>query len=86
LPYTTKMAAALSGATVSQLRHWRGPRTGPLQAPEIAAAPQAFYSFRDLLALRTFVHLREHTSLQRIRVAIGNLRDLSRPPRPDVGS
>jgi uncharacterized protein (DUF433 family)/DNA-binding transcriptional MerR regulator len=76
LAYTTKMAAALSGATVSQLRHWRSPRTGPLLAPEIAAAPQAFYSFRDLLALRTFVHLREHASLQRIRAAIGNLRDL----------
>ncbi len=74
--YTTKMAAALCGATVSQLRHWRNPRTGPLLAPEIAAGRQAFYSFRDLLALRTFVHLREHASLQRIRVAIGNLRDL----------
>jgi uncharacterized protein (DUF433 family) len=35
-----------------------------------------FYSFRDLLALRTFVHLRRNTSLQKVRVAIGNLRDL----------
>jgi hypothetical protein len=34
------MAAALSGATVSQLRHWRNPRTGPLLAPEIAAERQ----------------------------------------------
>ena len=76
MAYTTKMAAALSGATVGQLRHWRSPRTGPLLAPEIAATPLAFYSFRDLLALRTFVHLREHASLQRIRTAIGNLRDL----------
>ena len=76
MAYSTKMAAALSGATVGQLRHWRSPRTGPLLAPEIAAAPQVFYSFRDLLALRTFVHLREYASLQRIRAAIGNLRDL----------
>jgi uncharacterized protein (DUF433 family)/DNA-binding transcriptional MerR regulator len=76
LAYTTRMAAALSGATVGQLRHWRSHRNGPLLAPEIAARPQAFYSFRDLLALRTFVHLREHASLQKIRVAIGNLRDL----------
>ena len=53
MAYTTRIAAALSGATVGQLRHWRSPRTGPLLAPEIAAAPQAFYSFRDLLALRT---------------------------------
>lgn len=76
MAYATKMVAALSGATVSQLRHWRSPRTGPLLAPEIATLPQAFYSFRDLLALRTCVHLREYASLQRIRLAIGNLRDL----------
>lgn len=61
---------------MGQLRHRRSLRTGPLLAPEIAAAPQAFYLFRDLLALRTFVHLREHASLQKIRAAIGNLRDL----------
>jgi DNA-binding transcriptional MerR regulator len=76
LAYTTRMVAALSGATVGQLRHWRGDRTGPLLAPEIAGRPQAFYSFRDLLALGTFVHLREHASLRKIRVGVGNLRDL----------
>ncbi len=70
------MAAALSGATVSQLHHWRSPRTGPLLAPEIAAAPRAVYSFQDVLALRTFVRLRENASLQKIRTAIGNLRDI----------
>jgi uncharacterized protein (DUF433 family)/DNA-binding transcriptional MerR regulator len=70
------MAAALSGATVSQLHHWRSPRTGPLLAPEIAATPRAVYSFQDVLALRTFVRLRENASLQRIRAAIGNLRDI----------
>jgi DNA-binding transcriptional MerR regulator len=74
--YATKMAAALSGATVSQLRHWRSPRTGPLLAPEIAVKPRAVYSFQDVLALRTFVRLREHASLQKIRGAIGNLRDI----------
>jgi len=37
------VAAALSGATVSRLHHWRSPRTGPLLAPEIAvAAPFVF--------------------------------------------
>jgi uncharacterized protein (DUF433 family)/DNA-binding transcriptional MerR regulator len=74
--YPTKMAAALSGATRNQLRHWRSPRTGPLLAPEIAAAPRALYSFQDVLALRTFVRLRETTSLQKIRAAIGHLRNL----------
>jgi uncharacterized protein (DUF433 family)/DNA-binding transcriptional MerR regulator len=70
------MAAALSGATISQLRHWRSARTGPLLAPEIAVAPRAAYSFQDVLALRTFVRLRENTSLQKIRAAIGNLRTI----------
>ena len=76
MAYATKMAAALSGATVSQLRHWRNPRTGPLLVPEIAATPRAVYSFQDVLVLRSFVRLREHASLQKIRSAIGNLRDI----------
>jgi uncharacterized protein (DUF433 family)/DNA-binding transcriptional MerR regulator len=76
MAYTSTMAAALSGATLNQLRHWRHPRTGPLLAPEISIAPRVFYSFRDLLALRTFVHLRRDASLQKIRLAISNLRDL----------
>jgi uncharacterized protein (DUF433 family)/DNA-binding transcriptional MerR regulator len=74
--YATKMAVALSGATVSQLRHWRAAQTGPLLAPEISTTPKAVYSFRDVLALRTFVRLRENASLQNIRTAIGNLRDI----------
>jgi DNA-binding transcriptional MerR regulator len=76
MAYTPTMAAALSGATVYQLRHWRHARTGPLLAPEISSSPRVFYSFRDLLALRTFVHLRQNASLQKIRLAITNLRDL----------
>lgn len=76
MAYATKMAAALSGATVHQLRHWRSTKTGPLLAPEIAAAPRALYSFQDVLALRTFVRLRENASLQKIRTAIGHLRNL----------
>ncbi len=79
VPYTTKMAAALSGATFNQLRHWRHSRTGPLLGPEIQAAPRVIYSFRDVLALRTFVKLRQRASLQRIRAAIGNLRNLGEP-------
>lgn len=77
MAYTSRMAAALSGATPSQLQHWRqqGPR-GPVLAPEISQHPRALYSFRDLLALRTCVYLRQQASLQRIRTAIGNLRDL----------
>jgi DNA-binding transcriptional MerR regulator len=72
--YPTKTAAALSGATVDQLRYWRSARTGPLLVPEVRAAPRALYSFRDVLALRTFVQLRTDASLQKIRAAIGALR------------
>ncbi|MDP9221396.1 MAG: DUF433 domain-containing protein [Actinomycetota bacterium] len=35
-----------------------------------------FYSFRDVVALRTFVYLREDFSLQAIRAAVHQLRDL----------
>lgn len=76
MAYAVKMAAALSGATSGQLRHWRSARTGPLLVPEWGVSPRVLYSFRDVLALRTFVRLRENTSLQRIRAAIGNLRVL----------
>src|SRR6202034_4454003 len=74
--YPVKMAAALSGATVNQLRHWRSARTGPLLVPEIATTPKVLYSFKDVLALRTCVRLREDASLQKIRGAIQNLRNL----------
>jgi uncharacterized protein (DUF433 family) len=47
-----------------------------LLPPEIVSEPRVIYSFRDVLALRTFVHLREQTSLQRIRKAVGSLRHL----------
>jgi uncharacterized protein (DUF433 family)/DNA-binding transcriptional MerR regulator len=70
------MAAALSGATIDQLRHWRSHKTGPVLAPEISEGRRFFYSFRDLLALRTCVRLRRTASLQKVRRAIGNLRDL----------
>ena len=76
MAYPVKMAAALSGATVNQLRHWRSARTGPLLVPEVATAPRVLYSFKDVLALRTCVRLREQTSLQKIRSAIQSLRDL----------
>ena len=75
--YTTKMAAALSGATTSQLRHWRRQTdVGVVLVPEVARSPRALYSFRDVPALRTFVHLRNSSSLQKIRTALGTLRNL----------
>lgn len=77
MAYTTTMAAALSGATTSQLRHWRRETdVGVVLVPEVARSPRALYSFRDVLALRTFVHLRNSSSLQKIRTALGTLRNL----------
>ena len=71
------MAAALSGATMGQLRSWRQDRGhGPFLVPELQARPKALYSFRDVLALRAFAHLRQEFSLQAIRRAVDTLRKL----------
>ena len=73
LAYSALMAAALSGATLRQLSHWR--RTSLIEA-EYSTSNRVFYSYRDIVGLRTFVYLRESLSLQRIRRAVGTLRDL----------
>lgn len=74
MAYSTRMAAALSGATTGQLRHWRQEAgSGPILRPELKSQP-ALYSFRDVLALRTFAKLRQDVSLQKVRTAIGTLR------------
>jgi uncharacterized protein (DUF433 family) len=76
MAYSTRMAAALSGATVGQLRTWRQDRgNGPILRPELAANP-ALYSFRDVLALRAFAQLRQDVSLQKIRKALANLKKI----------
>lgn len=73
MSYAQTMAAALSGATMGQLGYWR--RTGVL-GPEIRDERPIRYSFRDIIALRSFVFLREAVSLQKIRVAVTTLRGL----------
>lgn len=77
MAYSTQMAAALSGATTGQIRSWRQDRgSGPFLRPELGIKPRALYSFRDILALRAFARLREEFSLQALRRAVGNLREL----------
>ncbi|OKI22190.1 DUF433 domain-containing protein [Streptomyces sp. CB03911] len=77
MAYSTQMAAALSGATTGQIRSWRQDRgSGPFLQPELASRPKALYSFRDVFALRAFARLREDFSLQSLRRAVGNLRQL----------
>jgi uncharacterized protein (DUF433 family) len=75
--YEPKLAAALSGATLRQLSHWRrgiGER-GAVLVPELSASRPILYSFRDVVALRTCVRLRQEASLQRIRRALNTLRE-----------
>lgn len=73
MPYRPPLAAALSGATPRQLSHWRA--TGIVGA-EYRTETRVFYSYRDIVALRACVFLRQDASLQKIRTAIGNLRTL----------
>jgi uncharacterized protein (DUF433 family) len=75
--YPPYMTAALSGATVRQLAHWRRETSsGAVLIPEVSPSKPILYSFRDVVALRTCVYLRKEASLQKIRRAIGNLRSL----------
>jgi uncharacterized protein (DUF433 family) len=76
MSYSPKLAAALSGATIRQLAHWRRPRPDaePVLVPEISSERPILYSFRDVVALRTCVRLRQEASLQKIRRALDSLR------------
>jgi uncharacterized protein (DUF433 family) len=71
MAFTIPLTIKLSGATKSQLAHWR--RTGVLE-PEVESRHRPLlYSYRDLVALRSFAHLRQKVSLQLIRKALNSL-------------
>ncbi len=76
MAFDPKLAAALSGATLRQLAHWRkaGVNRGAVLIPEISSTRPVLYSFRDVVALRTCVKLRNDASLQKIRRALDTLR------------
>lgn len=76
MSYAPKLAAALSGATIRQLAYWRkpGPDGRPVLTPEYSAQRPIEYSFRDVVALRACVRLRQEASLQKIRRALDALR------------
>ncbi|MGH3799530.1 MAG: DUF433 domain-containing protein [Pseudonocardiaceae bacterium] len=80
MSYRPVVAAALSGATLRQLSYWRSSRSSeaPLLAPELhKPRSRVSYSFRDVVALRTFVYLRSRrVPLQRVRKAVRSLRDM----------
>jgi hypothetical protein len=52
----------------------RGPDGRPVLTPEYSASRPIDYSFRDVIALRTCVRLRQEASLQKIRRALDALR------------
>jgi uncharacterized protein (DUF433 family) len=77
MAYSPDLAAALSGATLRQLGHWRRETSsGAVLAPEVSDRRPILYSFRDVVALRTCVYLRKDSPLQRVRLALENLRSL----------
>lgn len=76
--YSTKLAAALSGTSVRQLRYWRRDNgSGPLLVPEYSHSTPAMYSYRDVVAIRVCVKLRQETSLQRVRRAFNYIQSES---------
>jgi uncharacterized protein (DUF433 family) len=80
MAYPPLIAAALSGASLRQLSYWRSARSAeaPLLAPEFSVPrSRVSYSFRDVVALRTFVYLRSRdVPLQRVRRAVRSLREM----------
>lgn len=80
MAFPSELASVLSGASMSQLGHWRS--APALLTPELATKPRALYSFRDIVALRTFVRLRKELPLQRIRTALATLQDYDLTEHP----
>ena len=72
--YPSHIAAALSGASLRQLQYWR--ETDVLAPEHGKVGGRILYSFRDLIALRTFVQIRETHQLKFIRKAVANLHEL----------
>lgn len=81
MSFPAEITSALSGATMSQLRTWRG-GSSPLLAPEYGVRPKVLYSFRDVVALRTVVRLRKEVSLQKVRKAFRAMKDMDLTEHP----
>lgn len=79
MSFPVEVTSVLTGATLSQLAHWR--KTSLLE-PEVSRRPRALYSFRDLVALRTVVRLRQDTSLQAVRKALAQLERMDLTDHP----
>lgn len=80
MSFPPDLASVLTGASLSQLASWR--RAPAVLVPEVSAAKRIEYSFRDLVALRSFVRLRTEVSLQKVRKALTNLRGFDLTDHP----
>lgn len=83
MAYNIDLTVALTGASKSQLYQFN--RSGLLK-PELSEDRHEgfLWSFRDLVALRSFISLRRDHSLQEIRKAMSNLRDLNLTDHPSA--
>ncbi|GAA3922956.1 DUF433 domain-containing protein [Microbacterium invictum] len=80
MSFNVALTSVLSGASVRQLGHWRKTE---LLVPEVNSASRPIlYSFRDILALRAVVKLRQDQSLQKIRKAFATLPHLDLTEHP----
>lgn len=79
MSFPVEVTSVLTGATLGQLAYWR---QTDLLVPEIERRPRALYSFRDLVALRTVVHLRRVNSLQAVRRAFRELERMDLTAHP----
>ncbi len=62
----------LSGVTTAQLSYWRKPHgeQPPVLEPSLRHGRRIYYSFEDIVALRSFAHLRGDVSLTKLRKAV----------------
>lgn len=81
MAFPVDLTAALTGASVNQLRRWS---SQGLVVPEVNPRRPMLYSFRDLVALRSVCFLRSEISLQKIKVAFSNLTEQELTDHPST--
>jgi uncharacterized protein (DUF433 family) len=73
MAFPLDLTAVLTGATKSQLLHWRD---SGLVTPEVRPFRPPLYSFRDLILVRSVVYLRARISSQMVHRAILGIPDV----------
>ncbi len=82
MAFPSRLTSKMSGATVHQLTYWRAQN---ILVPEIESEKSPYlYSFRDIIALRTFAWIRGDHSLQMIRRMFDTLGELDMVEHPSA--